>query len=276
MANPVPFSFVAIVVLYRTAPDAASTLRTLAACSGMAACRRVVVVDHGPDRQDAAFARCAARFVPGVAVYEHVPRNPPLGAAYNAAIATHLGDAQYALILDQDTALPPDLPVLAARHAVECAAPALMAPHMLAGARIASPCRLVLGWGRRWPAPRRGWQSLRANTLINSGAWIHRRVFETLGLRYSETLPLYGIDTDFFRRLGRLEPRFVVLPSVVPHDLSFDSSTVDVKARKVDAMLAANRAIYAGDGPLVRAGVRGMNALVRLKYAVQYRSPRFL
>ena len=276
MATQEDFSFVAIVVLYRTALDAAATLRTLAACERMDTCRRVVVVDHGPQRQDAAFERLAAAFGATPVVHVHDARNPPLGAAYNAAIRDHLGDAAYALILDQDTQLPPTLPALAASAAAAQSQPSLMAPHMLAGARIASPCRLFLGWGRRWAGPREGWQSLRSNTLINSGAWIHRRVFGEFALRYSETLPLYGTDTDFFRRLGRREPRFWVLPVVIAHDLSFDSSTVAVKAQKVDAMLAANRSIYAADGPLVRAGVRCMNAVVRVKYAVQYRTLRFL
>ncbi len=269
-------SLVAIVVLYGMAPDAAPTLEALAACDGLDACRHVVVVDHGAQPQDAAFVRLAARFAPGQALYRHDPRNPPLGSAYNAAIRAHLGNASYVLILDQDTRLPRDFICAGLDAAAANGHPALMAPHMVAGDRIASPCRLVLGWGRRWAAPRPGWQSLRANTLINSGAWVHRRVFRDLGIWYSESLPLYGTDTDFFRRLGRREPRMIVLALCIAHDLSFDSSTVDVKARKVDAMLAANRAVYAADGPLVRAGVRCMNAVVRLKYAVQYRTLRFL
>ena len=175
-------SFVAIAVLYRTAPDAAATLRALAASRGLGACRQVVVVDHSPERQDAAFDRVAALFTPGQAVYEHVPRNPPLGAAYNAAVRAHLGDADYALILDQDTCLPEDFVATALAAARENALPSVMAPHMVAAGRIASPCRLFLGWGRRWGAPRPGWQSLRANTLINSGAWIHRRVFLDFGV----------------------------------------------------------------------------------------------
>ena len=276
MATQEDFSFVAIVVLYRTAPDDAATLRTLAACGRLDACRRVVVVDHGPERQDAAFERIAAAFGPTPVVHEHAPHNPPLGGAYNAAVRAHLGDAAYALILDQDSQLPPTLLATAATAATAQSFPSLMAPHMLAGARIASPCRLFLGWGRRWSTRRTGWQSLRSNTLINSGAWIHRRVFETFDLWYSETLTLYGTDTDFFRRLGRREPRFLVLPIAIAHDFSFDSSSIADKARKVDAMLAANRSIYSADGVLLRAGVRCMNALVRLKYAVQYRTLRFL
>ena len=149
-----PLSFVAIVVLYRLAPDQAPTLRTLAANEALAACRRVVVIDHGPARQDAAFSRVAASFEPGVAVYEHHPRNPPLGAAYNAAIDAHLGDADYVLILDQDSGLPPTFVAAAMEAAAAHAAPTLMAPHVLANGRIASPCRLLLGWGRRWSAPR--------------------------------------------------------------------------------------------------------------------------
>lgn len=266
----------AIVVLYRTAPDAAATLRTLASSRGLEACRRMVVIDHSPRRQDVAFARAAALFAPGLAVYEHAPHNPPLGAAYNAAIRAHLGDADYVLVLDQDTRLPEAFPALALAAAQANASPSVIAAHMLAGARIASPCRLFLGWGRRWPAPRPGWQSLRANTLINSGAWIHRRVFVELGVWYSETLALYGTDTDFFRRLGRLEPRLFVLPLQVAHDLSFHTASIDEKAAKIDAMLAANRAIYAADGWPARVGLRCMNALVRLRYAARYRTVKFL
>ena len=276
MAHPLPFSFVAVVVLYQVAPDLAPTLRSLAACGGLDTCRRVVIVDHGPQPQPEAFARIAATLAPTPALYAHDPRNPPLGQTYNAAIRAHLGDADYVLILDHDTRLPPGLPDLAARAARDNEFPALMAPHMMAGGRIASPCRLFLGWGRRWETPRRGWQSLRANTVINSGAWIHRRVFASLDLWYSETLSLYGTDTDFFRRLGRREERFLALPVEIDHDFSFDSASVDGKAAKVDAMLAANRVVYAADGAWVRAGVRCVNAFVRLKYALRFRSLRFL
>lgn len=276
MAIQETFSFVAIVVLYRTAPDEAATLRTLAACRGMEACRLVVVVDHGPVRQDDAFARIAVALAPSRVIYDHAPRNPPLGAAYNAAIRAHLERAAYVLILDQDTALPHEFLVTARTEAVAASFPTLMAPHMLAGDRIASPCRLFLGWGRRWATQRPGWESLRSNTLINSGAWIHRRVFETFDVWYSETLTLYGTDTDFFHRLGRREARFLALPIAIQHDFSFDASSIEGKASKVDAMLAANRTIYASEGVLVRASVRCMNAVVRLKYAVQYRTLRFL
>jgi hypothetical protein len=276
MATQESFSFIAIVVVYLTAPDAASTLRTLAACTGMDRCARVVVVDHGPVRQDEAFARIAAMLAPTPAVYDFSPHNPPLGQAYNRAIREHLGEADYALVLDQDTSLPRDIVAIAQRGALTESFPTLMGPHMRSAGRIASPCRIFLGWGRRWASPRVGWQSLRRNTLINSGAWIHRRAFETFDVWYNESLKLYGIDTDFFKRLGTHDPRFLALPVVIDHDLSFDSASLDGKAAKVDAMLAANRVVYADDGWLARFGVRCVNAIVRLRYIARYRSFRFL
>jgi len=276
MATQDAFSFVAIVVLYRTAPDAAPTLRTLASCARMDACERVVVVDHSPERQDEAFARATATFGAVPTLYVSAPDNPPLGLAYNRAVRTHLGLARYVLILDQDTVLPPDIVATAERAAVAESFPALMAPHILAGDRVASPCRIFLGWGRRWSRVRAGWHSLQGNTLINSGAWIHRRVFETLGVWYSESLKLYGTDTDFFKRLGQREARFLALPAIIEHDLSFDSASVESKAGKVEAMLAANRVVYANDGWPVRVGVRCVNALVRVKYALRYRTTQFL
>ena len=276
MATQEAFSFVAVVVLYLTQLDETPTLRTLARCARLETCLGVVVVDHGPVRQDEAFARVAAAFAPTPTFYQFAPENPPLGQAYNRAIREHLGNAAYVLVLDQDTQLPREIVEVVERAAVAESFPTLIAPHMLAGARIASPCRLLLGWGRRWPTPLAGWQSLRKNTLINSGAWIHRRAFHELGVWYRESLKLYGIDTDFFKRLGRQEPRFLALPIVIAHDLSFDSASLESKAGKLDAMLAANRVVYADDGWLARLGVRCVNALVRVKYSLQYRTLRFL
>jgi len=276
MAHEVPFSFVAVVVLYRRAPEESATLRTLADCAGLGACREIVLVDHGPDSQAAAADAWAATLTGTPVSYRHDPGNPPLGQAYNRAIRASLGDAAYVLILDQDSELPPSFVSEAARVAQAESAPSLMAPNIRAGDRIASPCRLFLGWGRRWPAPRTGWQSLRDNTLINSAAWLHRRVFLDWGLWYDPALRLYGVDTDFFRRLSAVEPRFQVLPLTMAHDLSFDSADLTGKVSRLDAILAANRHIYARDPWPTRAAVRALSLLVRLTYALRYRSPRFL
>lgn len=269
------FSVVAVVVLYRTEPQNSTTLASLALCQSLEFCRQLVVVDHSPADQRSAFERLAAQ-LPVHSTYTYDPGNPPLGLAYNRAIRLHLGEASYVLTLDQDTLVPADYFVLAARDALRANFPSVMAPNIRAGTRLASPCTLFLGWGRRWPAPRTGWQSLKRCSLINSGAWIHRRVFETYELWYSERLSLYGIDTDFFLRIGVKDTRFWVLPVTISHDISFDSADLEGKVRKLGAILDANRMIYAGAPAWKRFAVSALSTLVRIKYALRHRSLRFL
>ena len=275
MATEAPFRFVAVVVLYRVAADASRTLQSLARCDGLAACGGIVVIDHSPKPDPAAFARWRER-VSVPCHYAPDPGNPPLGAAYNRAIGGHLGDADYVLTLDQDTELAPSFLLAASQGASACGFASVMAPHIRADTRIASPCWMFLGWGRSWPSPRPGWQSLRRCSLINSGAWIHRRVFESFNLRYSERLRLYGVDTDFYLRLSAHDPRLWVLPIELAHDLSFDVADRNGKVEKVSAILAANRAVYAASPAPTRCAVSVLSWVVRLRYALRYRDRRFL
>jgi GT2 family glycosyltransferase len=275
VAIEVPFRFIAIVVLYRVAADASRTLQSLALCDGLQACREVVVLDHSPQPDHGAFARLRERLrVP--CSYAADPGNPPLGVAYNRAIRSHLGDADYVLTLDQDTDLAPSFLIAAAEGAQASGFASVMAPHIRAGTRIASPCWMFLGWGRGWQRPRPNWQSLRRCSLINSGAWIHRRVFEGFDLRYSEQLRLYGVDTDFFLRLSAHDARLWVLPIELMHELSFDLADRNGKIEKVGAILAANQVIYAGSPTRTRCAVSALSWLVRLRYALRYRDCRFL
>lgn len=275
MATAKNLSVLALIVLYRTRPTEARTLQTLRRALATEGQLRVLVLDHSPQSQEDDFLK-ATQGWDVATTYVHDPRNPPLGAAYNAALKKHLGDADYALILDQDTEIPAEFLRCGVEAAMTHGQPSTLAPNIMASGRLASPCRLWWGWGRAWPSPRTGWLSLTENALINSGSWIHRRVFHEFGIWYDESLKLYGIDTEFFLRLSKRDDRCRMLDMVLHHELSFDAASVADKARKVNAMLAANRTIYRAEPWSTKLGVRLMSGLVRLRYVLQYRSLLFL
>lgn len=267
--------FILLIVLYETAPGDAQTITTLLNCEALAQCSEFVVVDHSRLDQSAA-CRLACAGLPRPVIYVHDPSNPPLGSAYNRVIREHLGEAEYALILDQDSTLPASFLRTAIDAARAHGGPSLMVPTIVTADRIASPCWTWLTWGFPWRHADSGWHSLRTCSAITSGCWIHRRVFTTGGLWFDERLQLYGIETDFFRRLARLDARFYVLPVSLQHSMSFDEATVDVKARKLDQIFASHRLIFENDGWGTRTLLALLQLAVRLKYAIRYRSKRFL
>jgi GT2 family glycosyltransferase len=217
-----------------------------------------------------------ASTMPVPLTYVHRPANPPLGLTYNDAVRAFLGESMYLLILDQDTRVPSELFAVAAREVGGANEPAIMAPAIRAGGRLVSPSSFWLGWGHYWSEPRFGSQPSRNTVIINSGSFIHRRVFLDQNTWFDERLRLYGIDTDFFIRVARSNPSFLVLPLVIDHDLSFGSSTVPVKAVKLREMLASNRLIYANSPWPKRLGVTLVGIIVSVVYAIRHRSLEFL
>lgn len=270
-----PVSFLIAVVIYETPPAQSETLRSLRGCRGLSNRDTLLVIDHSSIDQEAACLRMCQGCSLTVR-YHHDPANPPLGISYNRALAEHLGGHTYYVLLDQDSHLPPEFFETVRRCAHEYGEPSALAPNILAAARIASPCWSAFGWGRSWRRPREGWHSWHFCSAITSATCIHRRVFVEFRLRYSETLVFYGIDTDFFRRLGRIDSRFLVLPMSLQHSLSFDDSSLAVKASKLDQIFTANRQIYSDSGILSRYIVSTLEYVLRLKYALKHRSLVFL
>lgn len=268
-------SLLVLIVLYETEPSAAQTITTLLRCTALSRCSQIVVVDHS--RQDQSQA-CSLAFsgLGRPVVYEHDPSNPPLGSAYNRVIKTHLGGALYAVILDQDSALPTDFLQVGLDAAVAHREPSLMVPTVMTEHRIASPCWAWLGWGLAWKRADSGWHSLKHCSAITSGCWVHRRLFTAVGLWFDERLQLYGIDTDYFRRLARFDSRFFVLPVSLLHSLSFDEASVDSKARKLNEIFASHRLIFSDAAWPVRRLVDLLQMAIRLRYAMKYRNMRFL
>lgn len=244
-------------------------MRDVAGCTG------VVVIDHGPVDQGAE-CRDVASAMSVPLRYLHRAANPPLGAAYNDAVRAFLGESMYVLILDQDTWLPSDLFPVAARECESANEPAIMAPTIRADGRLVSPSSFCLGWGRHWSKPRFGIQTTQNTVIINSGSFIHRRVFLEQGIWFDERLRLYGIDTDFFIRVAERNRRFLVLPLIIEHDLSFGSASTVVKAAKLREMLASNRLIYSNASLPKRVAVALVGYVVSVVYAIRHRSFEFL
>lgn len=275
MATEVGITFFFLIVLYKTRPSASRTIVSLLASAKPELVDRLVVLDHSPADQRAECEAVCSMFADRF-VYQHDPANPPLGLAYNRAIRTHLRGSNYVVVADQDTDLPTDFLACAAEVAARHGEPGSMAANIISNDRIASPCWSLFGWGRSWRRPHQGWHSWRYCSAITSASCIHRRIFQDLGVHYNEELVLYGIDTDFFRRLSKVEPRFYILPMSVAHSLSFDEASNAEKMRKLDQIFSANRLIYSKAGWPSRWAVKLIESLLRIKYSIRFRNSTFL
>lgn len=270
---PAPEPLTIVVVLYKTAPAASPTLRSLRAAAGSASATRLIIWDNSPQPAEQPYA--AVSLPAERCTYIHTPENVSLARIYNE-VADRSEPGGWLLILDQDTELPPDYLEVFRRSRRENPDLKLFAPTIEAGGRYVSPASFAFGWGRYWRRPREGRQPARRTSAIASGLFVARELLASAETRFDERLRLYGIDTAFFIRYARRYPEFAILPVVLRHDLSFDTATVSARARKLCDMLAANAIVYEDAPPLERVLARAVAVLVRVKHAVQHQTFAFL
>lgn len=229
---------VAVVVLYRVAPDESVTLRALndavAKSPDLAEILEVVVWDNTPGQ----------RLAPneGVTRFWHDPANPGLATAYNWALqhAQERG-AQWLVTLDQDTHITPQYlhEVLAVTQHTAAAA---VLPRLTWKGRVLSPFR-PRTQGPALPLE----DSLTGQTkeylqAFNSGAAFSVATLSQMG-GFDRNFPLDYLDHSTFARLHRHGASLYLLRSTLEHELS-SQTPGPLSARALEregSVLAAER-----------------------------------
>lgn len=269
-----------LVVLYRRQCSASATLRSLAACREALQNSLVVVWDNSPETACERERQWLRRTLPAVA-YFHDAANPGLATVYNQIIHRYLKTGpsstfDYLLLLDHDSQMEPNFFVELERASRQHAGISLFLPLLMAQGRIVSPSNLYGCKGVRWKRRRSGLTRTRHHTAFNSGMAISVSYLRKEFRGYDERLRFYGTDNFFMREYGKTRSHFVVLDSVVEHDLSsFTPEDVDTKLWRHRESVSALRILSETQG-VTRWLTHAYCGVCNLRQAWKYRDARFL
>lgn len=209
----------AIVVLYKLAPEASPTLRTLLhsckSCTRRNVELTIVVWDNTPGGQEVS--------VPEQVRYIAAPMNVGLARAYNEASALALEEGiDWLLTLDQDSVLPEsyleDIASCIAR--LGSISVAAVVPLVTDGNRVISPYRLLAGALPRWYVAGYNGTPTEATYAVNSAAVLSVAALQAIG-GYDPLFPLDLSDTSLFHRLHGAGYRVHICGEVrVHHELA--------------------------------------------------------
>lgn len=218
-----------ITVLYKTAPEASETLRSLVAGAGELYADDVLyLADNSPQPQDTSFADS---HLPCRVAYRHSPENLSLAAIYNRAVSEFPGQ-DFLFLFDQDSGFGGDYfreteAAAAVRPDVN-----LFVPLIRQGTTVVSPGHFHYFKGRYWSEARYGAVPAKNTVAIASGMAIRMKYLKGFG-GFEERLQLYGIDSNFMIRYSRDNALFYVLKAPFNHDLSdFNSESRETRLRR--------------------------------------------
>jgi GT2 family glycosyltransferase len=275
-----PCQFLAVTVVYKSAPSQSASLRSLSRCLASGHLITCIVWDNSPHAADQAERAWLGDTLPD-SIYRHTPENVPLSRIYNTIIGEFLrpvpGSTFDALLItDQDSLFDPVLLDEAGAAMSAHRDVALFLPHVIANDTIVSPATVYGCIGRPWRRKRVGKMNARSRTAINSGMIIRSDYLARRFPGYDERLRFYGTDNDFCRKYSRTEKWMYTLNSVVTHSLSRDVDEIsDVRLSRhrenVRALLITNTT-----GWFTRGLVLCYCRLYCVKRAIIERDARFL
>ena len=232
----------AVVVLFKMAPDESPAFTTLMASFNRLECEqdsvKVLLYDNTPD------PRNPGPLPPNVR-YEPAGRNAGLAIAYNRALnmAAAIGSS-WLLLLDQDTALPPDfLATLLAQIKNHCSNVEVAALVPIIHDRgVISPMKVGPLGLRPLPKGNLGIQNTEIMS-INSGAAIRCQFLISIG-GFNCNYWLDFLDHWLFRRIYAEGKRAAVFDSVLEHSLS-------LRDRHHNIGIARYRSIVCGESAFI-------------------------
>ncbi len=256
---------VAVLVLYRMAPERSPTFRAmqeaLAARPALAARLDLLVVDNSPEAQ-ALPARLVGRYV-------HDGTNPGLARRYNEALGQAAAtNATWLLLLDQDTSLRSEYFDQLERLADSLAGdPRIVGilPRLIAGERLLSPhipefrkspYRLHLGVTGLLGGLTRG---------FNSGALLRVSSLQAIG-GFPEEYWLDYLDHATFHRLQAAGGEFFIMDVSIEHELSIhrpEKHRDPANAERHRNQLAAQMLFYKQHGTPAERRRNRLNLLER-------------
>lgn len=264
-------TIVAVVVVYGQPANRTPAYCSINALRETGHALRVVVWDNSPRA-----APSDSQRLHDSDLYVSTPENLGLSVIYNRVRAEHLCEADFVLLLDQDSVLPPDF-LDAWDNAVKAVPEVdLYLPLVRAHNRWVSPLSYRWGWGRYWKEPKLGRIEATGCMAINSGMIIRCGYFTHDFAGYDERLRFYGTDTQLMVSHAAKRRDVCVFNAVIDHDLSFFSSEGGAQAKKFREMRAGYRYIYENAPMLTRLAVGATMLLVSLRYAIRFRSIQYI
>lgn len=206
--------------------------------------------------------------------YHWTPENTWLSKLYNQVLTGHTYD--YALLLDQDTEIPPYYFDKLAAALLKFPKLNLFLPLVLHEKKVVSPGAWVYFKGKHWKKIKTGIIPSKNVLAITSGIVISAKVFFVHQMRFDERLSLYGIDTAFMLNFSKFEKQLCVL------SIKFDHDTVLWSNPPADVMLGRFRNLKStwpkilSDRPVARVLVYFYSMAVSFKLALKYQDARFL
>jgi GT2 family glycosyltransferase len=260
------------VVLYKTDPNASSTLISLVSQTFRQF--KVFLWDNSPqplslsDIQD-----LSTRFVD--LTYESTPENLGLAHIYNELLTKSADDYDLLIVFDQDSSFDKEyIATLARDYEQNKTFPAYI-PIVYSQQTYHAPRRDIPIVARFWKAS--GGRSYSAGARlnsINSGNALNIRVLQNLGFRFDENLRFYGIDNFLFRSLYRGGLGVFVSNARLDQSLAtLDVSTDDDLYARYQAVIIAYKKVYF---PTRFNLWKAFGALRILKIALSRRDPQYL
>jgi GT2 family glycosyltransferase len=211
----------AVIVVYKIRPSAASSLLTLLAAAQQAANSKlklaVIIQDNTPGGQEAGD-------LPENVRYQAAPHNPGLAQAYNSALKiAEVEGYDWLLTLDQDTSLPMNflerISEIAAEQAAHPEVGAIV-PLAIDDDHIVSPYRLLAGALPRWYSAKSIGVAHHATYAINSAATLRVSALRKVG-GYDPFFPLDVSDINLCHKLHKAGiETFVAGDLAINHELA--------------------------------------------------------
>lgn len=209
---------VGVLVLYGRSLDESETFRTLdRALTAEGARLTLLVWDNSPTASPLPTVdptRWDLRYV-------HDAANPGVSTAYRAGaeLAERLG-RRWLLCLDQDTCVPEELLARYADASATHPEAVLLAPTLVSGAQVISPCGYRRLRGRALATPLApGKHALVGRSVLNSGMCVTLAAYRAAG-GHDPEIPLDFSDHEFVTRLAHVHPDFVLVAARCAHGLS--------------------------------------------------------
>jgi glycosyltransferase involved in cell wall biosynthesis len=221
-AEPLPYvRLLAVVVLYRTTPQASASLRTLLAAFAAAPAGtlkfQILVYDNAPSGVDPGLLPDGVR-------YQAVSHNAGIASAYNQALKIAEEEHyDWLLTLDQDTLLPPDFLVRVSEAICKVESTPIVAtivPHITGDGKTLSPYWFRGGAIVRWFDKGFTGAPSRDVFAFNSAATIRVTALHQIA-GYDPRFWLDNSDAYLFRQLHRHGKQVFVAGNIeVAHDFS--------------------------------------------------------
>lgn len=239
-------SLIGVIVLYKCHMEKSETIIALnIALEKIQKQLTLLVYDNGPKAQ---YAEHNFKYGNLNIVYIHDPTNPGLSKAYNAGLDyANSHDAEWILLLDQDTLLPPEF-LEQYLHAVKenssneivCIMPRILS---VSNDTIVSPSRIYRGGITRPLNKIKPGIIKESVTGINSGTFLSIQFMISLG-GFCDDFPLDMLDHWYFREIAKKKRKILLLDISIQHYLSVDSFFDEVSTDRYESILLSERRFF--------------------------------